>query len=88
MGGGFCYKNFLFADAAIVKTDEGERLIDILDKGGLLIMDDFTPLEHWPDEWHGKPDLVREFWLNHENLAVTEIYLTPKSSAILATKIR
>ncbi|MCM3666135.1 hypothetical protein M3204_17085 [Mesobacillus subterraneus] len=79
---------FIFADAAIVKTDEGERLVDILDIGGLLIMDDFTPEEHWPDEWQGKPDLVREFWLNHENLTVTEIYLTPKSTAILATKIR
>lgn len=78
----------IFADAAIVKTVEGEQLFDILDIGGLLFMDDFTPEEHWPDEWRGRPDQVREFWLNHENLASTEVYLTPKSSAILATRIR
>jgi predicted O-methyltransferase YrrM len=79
---------FVFADAAIVKTVEGEQLYDILDIGGLLFMDDFTPEEHWPDEWRGRPDQVREFWLNHENLASREVYLTPKSSAILATRIR
>jgi predicted O-methyltransferase YrrM len=78
----------IFADAAVVKTVEGEKLYDILDVGGMLIMDDFTPEEHWPDEWKGKPDNVREFWLNHEGLTVTEIYLTPNSSAIIATKNR
>jgi predicted O-methyltransferase YrrM len=79
---------FIFADAAIVKTVEGEQLFEVLDIGGLLLMDDFTPEDHWPDEWRGRPDPVREFWLNHETLASTEVYLTPKSSAILATRIR
>ncbi|WP_246943301.1 O-methyltransferase [Bacillus pinisoli] len=77
---------FIFADAATAKTFEGEILLQALDQGGLLLMDDFTPEEHFPDEWKGKPDTVREFWLNHEELVATEIYLTPKTSAILATK--
>lgn len=78
---------FIFADAAAAKSVEGEMLIDILEVGGLLLMDDFTPEEHWPEQWRGRTDPVREFWLNHENITVTEIYLTPTSSAILATKI-
>lgn len=49
-------------------------------------MDDFTPEEYWPAEWRGKPDPVREFWLNHVRFTATEIYLTPRSSAILAVK--
>jgi predicted O-methyltransferase YrrM len=77
----------IFADAAVVKTVEGERLYDILDTGGTLLMDDFTPEEHWPAEWKGKCDKVREFWLNHEGLVATEIYLTPRSSAIIASKL-
>jgi len=79
---------FIFADAAVAKTVEGESLFGILDIGGLLLMDDFTPEEHFPVEWIGKPDEVREFWLNHPNLATIEIYLTPTSSAILATRIK
>ena len=79
---------FIFADAAVAKTIEGELLFNTLNIGGMLFMDDFTPEEHFPEEWKGKPDKVREYWLNHNGLLATEIYLTPTSSAILATKIK
>lgn len=79
---------FIFADAAAAKSIEGELLIETLDVGGMLLMDDFTPVEHFPEEWKGKPDRVREFWLNHSALVATEIYLTPRTSAILATKMQ
>jgi predicted O-methyltransferase YrrM len=78
---------FIFADAAAVKLAEASELYDILDIGGTLLMDDFTPEEHWPDEWKGKPDEVRGFWLNHEGLMATEVYLTPMSSAIIAVRV-
>ncbi|OCA81694.1 hypothetical protein A8F94_22825 [Bacillus sp. FJAT-27225] len=78
---------FIFADAAAAKTIEGELLFQTLNVGGMLFMDDFTPEEHFPEEWKGKPDTVREYWLNHSGLLATEIYLTPTSSAILATRI-
>ncbi|MFF2176044.1 hypothetical protein ACFVT8_06235 [Lysinibacillus sp. NPDC058147] len=51
-------------------------------------MDDFTPEEHFPDEWRGKPDKIRDFWLNHKGLRATEIYLTATTSAIIATKLK
>lgn len=77
---------FIFADAAAAKTIEGVQLLEALAVGGMLVMDDFTPEEHFPAEWRGKPDKVRDFWLNHKELSATEIYLTPISSAIRATK--
>ncbi|GLC90061.1 O-methyltransferase [Lysinibacillus piscis] len=79
---------FIFADAAAAKTIEGELLFHTLNVGGMLFMDDFTPEEQFPNEWKGKPDKVREYWLNHSGLIATEIYLTPNSAAILATKIK
>lgn len=79
---------FIFADASIVKSIEADRLFDILEIGGMLFMDDFTPVEHFPEEWKGKPDKAREFWLNHSGLIATEIYLTPMTAAILATRIK
>lgn len=77
----------IFADAAAAKTIEGVQLLETLAVGGMLVMDDFTPEEHFPEEWKGEPDKVREFWLNHRELIATEIYLTPTTSAILATKL-
>ncbi|MEH7237668.1 O-methyltransferase [Bacillus sp. JJ1562] len=79
---------FIFADAAAAKTIEGELLLKTLNVGGMLFMDDFTPEEHFPEEWKGKPDKVREYWLNHNGLQATEIYLTPTASVILATKVK
>ena len=78
---------FIFADAAAAKAIEGELLFNTLAEGGMLFMDDFTPEEYFPIEWQGKPDKVREYWLNHSGLRATEIYLTPTTAAILATKI-
>ncbi|MGE7948463.1 O-methyltransferase [Lysinibacillus sp. NPDC093688] len=78
---------FIFADAAAAKTIEGVQLMDPLAIGDMLVMDDFTPEKHFPEEWRGKPDKVRDFWLNQKELRATEIYLTPTSSAILATKL-
>ncbi|UOE95256.1 class I SAM-dependent methyltransferase [Alkalihalobacillus sp. LMS39] len=79
---------FIFADAAAAKTMEGELMLQVLANGGMLLMDDFTPEEHFPEEWKVKPDKVREFWLNQKDLVATEIYVTPTSSVILATKMR
>jgi len=79
---------FIFADAAAAKTIECVQLLEALAVGGMLLMDDFTPEEHFPEEWRGKPDKVRDFWLNHKELRATEIYLTATSSAILATKLK
>ncbi|MFZ4193343.1 hypothetical protein ACOZB4_04935 [Paenibacillus sp. NPDC058898] len=50
-------------------------------------MDDFIPEEYWPEEWRGKPDLIREYWLNHPKLAATEVLLTPRDAVIIASKL-
>lgn len=65
---------FILADAAAAKTIEGLLLLEALAVGGMLVMDDFTPEEHFPGEWGGKPDKVRDFWLNQKELRATKIY--------------
>ncbi|MCP1158868.1 MULTISPECIES: O-methyltransferase [Bacillaceae] len=76
----------IFADAASAKQKEGEDLIKMLDQNGVLFMDDFTPEEHFPEEWKGKPDTVREFGFHHALMASAEILLTSKCAAIIAVK--
>lgn len=79
--------DFIFADAVDAKRIHAEELFKLLRVGGVLIMDDFTPEEYWPEEWRGKPDVVREYWLNHPKLAATEILLTPQQAVIIASKL-
>lgn len=75
---------FIFVDAKSAKETGLDRLIEVTEVGGLLVVDDLTPVEFWPDEWHGRPDPVREIWLNHPQLASTEIRTSSHVSAVLA----
>jgi len=62
--------------------------VDALRLGGMVVMDDFTPEEDWPEVWRGKPDPVRTFWLNDARLNAVEVFTTPRTMAILATRTR
>lgn len=77
----------IFADGGRAKEHEPETLLHALVPGGLILLDDLTPEDQWPDEWQGKPDPVREFWLNDERLHATELLTTPRHAVILATRI-
>jgi predicted O-methyltransferase YrrM len=69
----------VFADGGAY---DWERILDLLEPGGLLVKDDLTP---------GRPvdgDPVREFLLRDPRLAAVEILTTPGSAAIVAVRLR
>jgi predicted O-methyltransferase YrrM len=53
--------------------------------GGLLVIDDFTPLTGWPPMYEGRPDAARLRWLRHPRLAAAEVRIAPDSATIVAT---
>jgi predicted O-methyltransferase YrrM len=79
--------DLLFVDASPAKYDEPAAVVESLRPGGLVVLDDLTPEEYWPPEWQGRPDVVRAFWLNDARLRATEVLTTPRTAAILATRI-
>ena len=89
------YFDLLFLDAGPAKapssSPQGEAAVELilaaLRLGGMVVMDDLTPEEYWPQEWHGRPDPVRAFWLNDPRLNATEVLTTPRTSLILATRM-
>ncbi len=68
-----------------VETDS-EAALDLVAPGSLVVIDDLTPEALWPEEWRGKPDPAREFWLADPRLRGVEVLTTPETSAIIATK--
>jgi predicted O-methyltransferase YrrM len=78
----------LFADGGKAKQHEPAALVAALRPGGLLVLDDLTPEDRWPAEWRGKPDPVREFWLNDPRLAATELLVSPNMAVIVAARLR
>ncbi len=85
--------DLLFLDASPAKSPPGQGTngqadlaIQAVRIGGLMVMDDFTPEDQWPEEWQGRPDPLREFWLNHPGIQATEVLTTSTTAAILAAR--
>jgi predicted O-methyltransferase YrrM len=67
----------VFADGGAY---DWERIIELLEPGGLLVKDDLTP------DRTIEGDPVREFLLRDPRLAAVEILTTPQSAAIVAVR--
>ena len=78
---------FIFADGGKAKEQHPDMLVEALEVSGMILIDDLTPIEYWPEEWKGKTDKVREYWLSHPQLQAVELRVTQKNCVIVATKI-
>ena len=79
--------SMLFADGGAAKQREPETLLEALRPGGLIVLDDLTPEDRWPEEWRGRPDPVRQFWLDEPRLAATEVLTSTSMAVIIATRV-
>ncbi len=88
--------DLLFIDAGPAKAAPGngetgpggtDDILQAVQIGGMIVMDDFTPEQQWPEAWRDRSDPLRDYWLNEERLHATEILTTPTTSVILATRI-
>ena len=71
----------VFADGGLRSREDYEALLDLVERGGLIVKDDLSP---------GRPvegDPVRQFLLRDGRLAGVEILTTPETAAIVATKL-
>lgn len=74
---------FIFVDVGEAKDAGADAVIGAIALGGLILLDDFTPLHLRAD----KTDTRRETWLKDSRLIATEILTTPTTAAILAVKV-
>lgn len=65
---------------------ESETALGLVAPHGVVVVDDLTPVALWPEEWRGKPDATRDFWLEDSRLSAVELLTTPETAAIIATK--
>jgi hypothetical protein len=55
--------------------------------GGLVVIDDFTPMTGWPPHHEGGPDEARLYWLEHPRLWTAELRLSPAAATLVGTYI-
>ena len=77
--------SLLFVDVRDVKHSV-EAVCDLMEPGGIVVLDDFTPSETWPPIFEGRVDIMREQWLTDPRFTAVEIMVAIDSSVLIATR--
>ncbi|MGA8211708.1 MAG: cytidine deaminase [Nocardioidaceae bacterium] len=78
--------SLLFLDAREPKDSGADTVVDLVEPGGLVVLDDFTPCSSWPPVYGGRVDVLREQWLTDERFTTVEVMVAPDASVLIATK--
>jgi len=78
--------SLLFLDAREPKDSGADTVVDLVEPGGVVVLDDFTPCESWPPVHAGRVDVLREQWLTDDRFTTVEVMVAPDASVLIATK--
>ena len=62
-----------------------EAVADLVEEGGLVVLDDFTPCEIWPPISGGRVDTLREEWLTDKRFTTVEVMVASDAATLIAT---
>ena len=78
--------SLLFLDSGEPTEVGVDSIADLVESGGIVVLDDLTPCEVWPPLVYGRVDALREQWLTDERFTAVEVMVAPDASALIATK--
>ena len=78
--------SLLFLDVPEAKRSGVDAVADLLEPGGVIVLDDFTPSSCWPPIFEGRVDTVREQWLTDPRFTTVEVMVTDDAAVLIATK--
>ncbi len=76
----------LFLDVREAKHSGADAVADLLEPGGIVVLDDFTPCATWPPMYEGRVDTMREQWLTDERFTTVEVMVAADTSVLIATR--
>lgn len=78
--------SLLFLDSGQPDEVTPERIIDLVEPGGLVVLDDFLPSETWPPVAYGRVDWLRELWLTDPEFTTVDLMVASDASVLVATR--
>lgn len=78
--------SLLFLDAGQSGDLGVDALADLVEDGGIVVLDDFTPSQTWPPVTYGRVDTLREQWLTDERFTAVEVMTASDAATVIATK--
>jgi predicted O-methyltransferase YrrM len=78
--------SLLFLDVPEAKRSGCDQVAELLEPGGVVVLDDFTPSACWPPIFDGRVDTVREAWLTDPRFTTVEVMVTDDAAVLIASK--
>lgn len=78
--------SLIFLDSGDPESVRVDAVVDLLEPGGIVVLDDFAPCEMWPPISYGRVDTLREEWLTDDRFTAVEVMIAPDASALIATR--
>ncbi|WP_030482492.1 O-methyltransferase [Nocardioides aequoreus] len=78
--------SLLFLDPSVPQDAGVDAVADLVEPGGIVVLDDFAPCEQWPPITAGRVDVLREGWLTDERFVAAEVMIAPDAAVIIATR--
>ena len=78
--------SLLFLDAHESGGSTADDVVDIVEPGGIVVLDDFSPCASWPPVTDGRVDVLREQWLTDERFTTAEVMVAQDAAVLIATK--
>lgn len=78
--------SLLFLDAGSTEDVRVDAVADLVEAGGIVVLDDFTPCASWPPIAYGRVDTLREEWLSDERFTAVEVMIAQDAATIIATR--
>lgn len=78
--------SLLFLDSGTPDEVGVDQVADLVEPGGIVVLDDFAPCEMWPPIAYGRVDTLREQWLTDDRFTAVEVMIASDASAVIATR--
>ncbi|UDY22718.1 O-methyltransferase [Nocardioides sp. Kera G14] len=78
--------SLLFLDSGLPDEVTPEKIVDLVEPGGIVVLDDFLPSESWPPVAYGRVDWLRELWLTDEAFTAVDVMVASDASVLVATR--
>ena len=78
--------SLLFLDSGDPEAVRVDAVADLVEPGGIVVLDDLTPCEQWPPVAYGRVDTLREEWLTDERFTTVEVLVASDAATLIATR--
>lgn len=78
--------SLLFLDVREAKRSGADMVAAMLEPGGIVVLDDFTPCMTWPPMYEGRVDTMRQQWLTDDRFTTVEVMVTVDAAVLIASR--